>query len=244
MLGLGVGSFLNVIALRYKEGGRLFTKDVLVGRSRCPYCRKNLRWYELLPLVSFIIQLGRCRHCHGQISWQYPIVEILSGLTFVILPSVMEPGPLGILAVLTLILITFIDLRLSIIPDQLNLFLALLGVGMIVAFPSHVEIVSRVIGAVFGLGFFGLIILLTRGRGMGLGDLKLAGALGLLFGWPKIAVLVAIAFAVGGILAAVILLLKRKSLKDAIPFGPFLALASILVIFFGDVIINRYYPYF
>lgn len=245
ILGLAAGSFLNVLALRYREGGRIFTADVISGRSHCPYCQKTLRWYELVPLFSFIIQLGRCRHCHHKITWQYPVVEILSGLTFVVLPWIVEPAPLGILIVLTLMLITLIDLRLLVIPDQLNWFLVLLGLAplFIPAFDPHL-LIPKIGGALFGLVFFGLIIFLSRGRGMGLGDLKMAAALGFLFAWPSILVLVALAFILGGIWAAGVLLLGKKSMKDAVPFGPFLALAGVLVIFFGSVIINKYYPYF
>lgn len=233
LLGLVVGSFLNVVALRHKEGGRIFTKDVLLGRSRCPYCGKNLRWYELVPLLSFFIQFGKCRHCHGKISWQYPIVEVLSGFTFALIP------PIWVLVILTLLLITLIDLRLSVIPDQLNLFLVLLGVALLVGDFSSLS--SRVIGGGLGLVIFGLIVLASRGRGMGIGDLKMAGALGFLFGWPKIVLVLGLAFVLGGFVSAILLVLKRKSLKEAIPFGPFLALASVATIFCGDKIIGWYF---
>jgi prepilin signal peptidase PulO-like enzyme (type II secretory pathway) len=239
LLGLVVGSFLNVVALRYKPSGWLFTKDILVGRSHCPYCEKSLRWYELIPLISFFIQLGRCRHCHKKLTWQYPIVELLSGLTFVLAYQYLSPAPIWALVILTLLLVTLIDLRLSVIPDQLNLFLVLLGAALLVGDFSSLS--SRVIGGGLGLAIFGLIVLASRGRGMGVGDLKMAGALGFLFGWPKVVLVLGSAFVLGGIFSAILLALKRKSLKEAIPFGPFLALAGVIVIFFGDKIIRWYF---
>ncbi len=235
LLGLGAGSFLNVLALRYKPGGWIFTRDILSGRSHCPICQKQLRWYELIPILSFAIQLGQCRHCHQRISRQYPIVEILSGLTFVLAPIYADPAPIWIFVVLTLILIALIDYRLSIIPDQLNLFLAVLGLASVG--------LESIWGVTFGAGLFGLIILLTKRKGMGMGDLKLAAALGFLFGWPKIILIAGLAFVIGGLWAAALLLAKKKSLKDAIPFGPFLAIAAVVVIFAGDKLINFYSQY-
>lgn len=234
---------MNVVALRYQVGGPIFNKSILTGRSHCPYCQRTLQWYELVPVFSFLIQFGKCRHCKHNLTWQYPIVELLSGLTFVFVPGFIEPVPIGILVVLTLILITLIDLRLLVIPDQLTGFLAVLGLAVIALFPAHQNITYKIIGAALGLAIFGLIILLTRGRGMGMGDLKLAGVLGLLFGWPKIILIASLAFVIGGIWAAILLLTKKKSLKDAIPFGPFLAIAAVVVILIGDKLINFYSQY-
>lgn len=243
LLGLAVGSFLNVIALRYKSDGKLISGDLVFGRSYCPSCRAGLRWYELIPLVSFFVQLAKCRSCGGKISWQYPIIELLAGLAFVLVPKFAEPAPVGILVILILLLISLIDLRLSIIPDQLNLLLAFLGLAMIILFPGQQNVLDKFLGAGVGLAVFGLIILISRGQAMGMGDLKLAGALGLLFGWPKILAIIMIAFVVGGLFAALALFFGKKGMKDAIPFGPFLSTAAIVVIFCGDVIVNWYTSY-
>lgn len=234
-LGSAVGSFLNVVAIRYKPGAWLFTKDIFWGRSHCQKCQKNLRWYELVPVLSFLVQMGRCRHCHQLITWQYPAVELLAGLAFVLVPLYLQSVFIWIMAILSLLLIALIDYRLSIIPDQLNWFLAFLGMAFLG--------LNSIWGFLLGGGIFGLIILLTKGRGMGLGDLKLAAALGFLFGWPKIILIVALAFVIGGLWAAVLLLAKRKAPKDAIPFGPFLATASILVMFIGNKLVGFYSQY-
>ncbi len=241
IFGTAAGSFLNVLAMRYEEGGRIFRKDILTGRSRCPHCHKILRWFELVPLFSYILQLGRCRRCGKPLSWQYPAVELLGGLIFLLAALYLPAAPIWALALLTFLLITLIDLRLSVIPDQLNLFLGLLAVGLAAAGGfSAADIVSRLIGAAVGFGVFGLIVAITKGRGMGIGDWKMAVALGLLFGWPKIALLIGIAFIIGGIVAAAVLLTGARKLKDSIPFGPFLALAAVLVLIFGDLLIKLY----
>ncbi len=244
-LGLAVGSFINVLALRYKEDGRLISADIISGRSHCPYCGKTLRWYELIPLVSFFMQLGSCRHCHQRLTWQYPLVELAVGLAFLAFPFYPHPAPLWILAVVTLLLISLIDLRLYIIPDQLNWFLILLGLALLAGKGATNLSVwqDQLIGMFAGAAVFGVIVLLTRGRGMGLGDLKLAAALGFLFGWPDIILIVMIAFAAGGIVSLAVLGLRRKSLKDALPFGPFLAAAAVFVLLFGHYILTTYAPY-
>ena len=254
LLGLAVGSFLNVVALRYHAGGpariasqsvaggRLFTPDIVGGRSHCPYCDKTLRWYELIPFFSFVLQLGRCRHCRHTLSWQYPIVELLTGFALVGVALYAVPAVIWGFAVLALILIALIDLRLSIIPDQLNWFLVLLGLALIVyrGVGDFAVWQEGLIGLVFGIALFGAVILLSRGKGMGLGDLKMAGALGFLFGWPKIVLAAMASFIIGAFWALPLIALGKKRLKETIPFGPFLAAGAFLALFFGEVILRTY----
>lgn len=238
-----MGSFLNVLALRYEDGGKIFRRDILTGRSHCPHCGEALHWYELIPLVSFLLQLGRCRHCGKGLSWQYPLVEILGGLIFVLVPMIFFAPFIWILIFLTLLLITLIDLRLSVIPDQLNVFLAVLAAGSLLHDLSVGHLLNHSLGVVVGFCAIGLLVAGSRGRWMGHGDWKFVTALGLLFGWPHILILLGTAFVLGGVAGAIILVLRLKKLKDAIPFGPFLAAASVLVMIFGDVIINFYRLY-
>lgn len=238
LAGLAIGSFLNVLSLRYRPDGRLISRDIIFGRSHCPYCRATLRWYELIPLLSFIFQLGRCLRCRQKISWQYPVVELLSGFALAAWPLYPYPAPIWILVVLVSFFIAAIDLRLSVIPDQLNLLLGVLAFVAILKTNSLNLITDNLLGLATGGGFIGLIVFLSRGRGMGLGDLKMSAALGFLFGWPKIVALLGVAFVIGGIFSAILLIAGRKTLKDAVPFGPFLSTAAILVIFFGDGIIK------
>jgi prepilin signal peptidase PulO-like enzyme (type II secretory pathway) len=271
VFGAAFGSFLNVLAVRYNPDRLLLVGEVVGGRSRCSYCRKTLRWFELIPLVSFALQRGRCRHCGKRISFQYPLVEILSGLIFVLVPIRLNFYHLPpttyhlltafwLLVFLTLLLISLVDFRLSLIPDEANLFLAALGAIIIilsaVSFgPAHGSLLdgyaaffglrqniwlNHFAAAVFAAAFFLALILLTKGKGMGAGDLKLAAAMGLVFGWPDVMLMVFASFVVGAIVGASLVIAKKKKLKSALPFGPFLALASFLFFLFGGQLIQLY----
>lgn len=235
VLGLVVGSFLNVAALRYPSTSIIWT------RSRCSYCQQTLSWYELIPLMSFLLQQGKCRHCHEKLTLQYPLVELFSGLVFLLTPKFVANPAIWILAILALLLIALIDLRLTIIPDGLNIFLILLGLILLADDFGNFNLwINRIIGGVFGLGTYGFISFITKGRGMGMGDVKMAGALGFLFGWPAIIFLTAIAFIVGGAFASIMMLFKIKNFRDIVPFGPFISLAGIVMIFTGNYIMNWY----
>ncbi len=263
-LGLLVGSYLNVLALRFssEEGFKGSRK----GRSHCPYCKKALCWYELVPLVSFLIQGGKCRSCRKRIGLQYPIVELLSALVFILVPSQLGWSFITvpwILVFLIFILIAIIDLRLGVIPDKLNLLVA--GLGLLIALLTYYGGVSysgvggytllfqlgegnfwlqRLVGVILGLILFGGIYLLTRGKAMGLGDVKFAGALGILLGWPDVILALLLAFLVGALTAVPLLIIGRAAMKDALPFGPFITIGVTLVFFFGYHILNGYFHLF
>ncbi len=237
VLGAAFGSFLNVLAMRFEEDGKIFRRDIVRGRSRCPNCRKTLRWYELVPILSFAFQQGKCRDCDHILSWQYPFVEILSGMIFALTPIYFYSAPIWILIFLTLLLVTLIDLRLVIIPDQLNIFLGILGLAL--AF-SNGDWINRIIGALVGFCLIGLVVRLSGDRGMGMGDWKMAAALGLILGWPNIVVALAFAFVLGGFSAITLLVFGAKKLHSAIPFGPFLATGTVLAAIVGDWLIGLY----
>jgi prepilin signal peptidase PulO-like enzyme (type II secretory pathway) len=277
LVGTLAGSYLNVLGLRYSpEGGFKASRR---GRSRCPYCQRPLRWFELVPLLSFVIQAGRCRSCRRRIYWQYPLVELGSGLMFVLVPGKFGFSLLGWLwlaAFLTLLLVAIIDFRFWIIPDKLNLFLVFLGLAIAGFYflSGHYGLVEGKIwgsflgsqamvfwlgqtaigqpslwlnylaGAVLGLVFVGGIYFLSGGRGMGFGDVKLAGAVGLLLGWPDIVLALALAFITGSLASLILLAAKRKRWHDSLPFGPFIVLGVTLVFFFGYHIVNGYFRLF
>lgn len=272
MFGLAIGSFLNVIAVRYDGERFLLNQGTLGGRSRCPHCGKTLRWFELIPLASWIMLGGHCARCHAGIDAQYPIVELLSGFIFALVPyRVMEltgtsGGAFVAIAILwvvvfeALLLMSLIDIRLGIIPDELNGFLVILGifggiftmgflgalnVSFIGPYASLFGLqesfwVSHLAAAVFGAAFFGALIAITRGRGMGMGDLKLAVPLGLLFGWPDILFVVAFASVIGAAVGVVLVILGRRKMKGTVPFGPFLALGALTVFFFAAPLVQWY----
>ena len=279
-IGLAVGSFINVVSLRYQPGQKLLSSRIIGGRSHCPHCRQKLNWYELVPIFSFLIQKGRCRHCGSWISWQYPIVEILSGLIFVAIPwhlsnwhnynnlSIFQSFNLSIviwvLIFLLFLILAVIDLRHYLVPDQINLSLAILGIVLIIfqsfnlpifqsSFLGHYALLfnppgniwlNHLFAALLSSAFFAAIILITRGRAMGWGDFKLAGALGLIFGWPDVLMVVALSFVIGSLFVLPLLIKGKKKMKDVVPFGPFLVVSGALTFFFGFQIIAAYFNFF
>jgi len=279
IFGLAFGSFLNVVSLRYKPEQKLFSLKIIGGRSHCLACRKQLVWYELVPIFSFLFQKGKCRHCGHRISLQYPLVEFLAAVIFIAVPFLLSAGQwsmvsgqwlriiIWIAIFLLFLLLAIIDFRHYIIPDEINILLAVLGIMMIVSpvgsqmlkvndqmsfigyysmlFGSFGNIwVNHIGGAILPMVFFGLIIILSRGRGMGVGDFKLAGALGLIFGWPDILLVLALSFIVGAFVSVFLMIRKKKNIKDAVPFGPFLVIGAALVFFFGFQIVNLYFGFF
>lgn len=228
---------MNVLALRYDGHWHAG------GRSHCPHCKHTLRWFELIPLVSFLIQGGRCRRCKAKIGFQYAAGELLSAAIFVFIPLRFASSPwmlpaVWILAFELLLLIAYIDFRLQVVPDAL---VVLLGCTAVLETAVAGGWLGHLAGALFGAALFEFLVLVTRGKGMGMGDVMLAAPLGFLFGWPDIVFLSGAAFVFGGIVGAHLLLLKRKTMKSAVPFVPFLAAAAAFVLFFGDVTLRWYF---
>jgi len=243
IFGLAIGSFLNVVALRYDGDHFVFDSKMIGGRSHCPHCKKTLEWFELFPLFSFIFLRGRCRHCHAKIGFQYPLVELLSALLFVFVP--LYAGGIGqsifwVVAFEILLLVAYIDIRLGIIPDELNVALGIVGIFFVIFFGGAGAWVSHILGALFGGAFFGALVLLTRGKGMGMGDVKLAFPLGFLFGWPGMALLTGASFIVGAAAGLVAIARGTKTIKASLPFGPFLAIGALIIFFFGAAILRFY----
>ncbi len=273
-MGAALGSFFNVVALRYDPDKFLFARAVIGGRSHCPRCRAALRWFELIPLISFLAQLGRCRRCGVRISPRYFLVELTAGLLALIAffrfgaPDVwgreMALASLWALVFLVLLIVALIDFRLTIIPDEANVAIVALGVGIAALSASNFGPVSgsflgpyaMIFGArenmalniavaiLAAAALFGTLVGVTRGRGMGLGDLKLAMALAVPFGWPDIILLSAFAFIIGASLGGAAILARRTTLKGALPFGPFLALAALIVFLWAKPLLAGYFSLF
>ena len=278
LIGASFGSFLNVLYFRYHPDKFILRKDIIKGRSYCPKCHKTLSFYELIPVISFIIQGGKCRSCKQKISFQYILIEILSGLIFVFTPLFLKNNFITFFSkihniyyfwglsfiwsiiLLTLILIALIDLKFQIIPNELNLFLLFLGIilsvlqfynwndfysllgpyGALLGFKNNL-IINKLIALLFSLILFGGLVALTLGRGMGMGDVKLMIALAVIFGWPEIIIVSILSFILGGIISIITLILKRKTMKSLLPFGPFIVISSFLVMFFGYEILKFYF---
>lgn len=236
ILGLAVGSFLNSIIYRLDTG-----ESIVKTRSHCPYCKKTLSWFELIPLVSFILQKGRCRHCKKPISLQYPLVELATGVLFAFIGF----NVFWLFVISCLIVIFVYDLKHYIIPNEV------IYSAIVIAFLYRLfgiwdfgnwnlfEIWDLVLGILPTL-FFVAIILFSRGRWMGVGDVKLVLFMGLVLGWPKILVALFLAFLIGAFVSIILIIFKKKTLKSQIPFGPFLAGATVLALFIGDALINWY----
>ncbi|RJP45624.1 prepilin peptidase [Candidatus Parcubacteria bacterium] len=269
-VGACLGSFVNLIALRYDPDKFLFRREVVLGRSRCPGCGKPLRWFELIPFVSFLLQLGRCRRCGAGLSIRYPLVELAAGLIVLFVPARLEAfsvSPLHpivpiawISAMLLLFLVALVDARTKIIPDEANILLVALGaivawyvaphfsqvtgsfVGSSALLLGYREnvLVNRVVAVVFSALLFGFLVSATRGRGMGMGDAKLGLALAVLFGWPDVLLIFVLSFIIGSITGFMDIAFRKRTLKSHVPFGPFLVLASALVFFWGEEIVGWY----
>jgi leader peptidase (prepilin peptidase)/N-methyltransferase len=236
VLGLLIGSFLNVVIARVPEG-----KSVWGPRSACPGCGTLIAWYDNVPVVSFLALRGRCRTCGMAISPRYPLVELATAgafaLAFVRADSMLAFAVDAVLLA-ALIAITAIDLRHQIIPDVITLPGIVAGV-LANALTGRVSWLDSVIGVVVGGGIF-LVIILVTGGGMGGGDMKLGAMLGAFLGWQSALLALFLGVLAGGAVAIVLLLLGRKGRKEAIPFGPFLALGGAIAAFWGDQIIAWY----
>lgn len=287
LFGLAIGSFLNVVILRYTPEKRVLGK-ALGGRSHCPHCGHVLGAGELVPIVSFLLQRGKCRTCKHRLSFQYPIVEFGSAAIFAFFPLFLNSmygmstllflsaaAPFWyyamvaawICVLLAWIVIAAIDVRHYIIPNELNAFLFVLGIAITALLAAHQGqifpfrssflrnytllfsfsndiVLNHVLGMVFGGAFFGLLVTLSRGRGMGLGDVKLMLASGLVLGWPDIGLAAALAFVLGGILGGGLILVKQRTMKDRMPFAPFLVVGFFLTVFLGFAIVQGYFGLF
>ncbi len=281
-----MGSFLKVLA------DRALKQSSIGGRSECSFCHHKLSWFDLLPIISYLLLGGKCRYCHKKIGMEYVVVELISGITLAYLfytyaplfPTVKDPYQYllfwydlffktFIMVILGSIIIT--DIRKMLIPDRIILpgiliaFIALLVISIIKVvyfyyyltltpigqylLPPHtdyfyrhsVDMIWPLLGGIMmailiGLSFF-LLIVATRGRGMGGGDFKLGIFMGLVLGFPESLTALMLGFFTGALFGTILLILGKKKFGQTIPFGPFLALGCFLTIFWGDPIVNWYF---
>ncbi len=251
VLGLCIGSFLNVCIVRLPHD-----QSVMRPGSQCPRCHRPVRWFDNIPVLSFLLLRGRCRGCHAPISWRYPLVELLSGAMSV-LTYWYFPTPLGwaiwfVLFIAPLIAITFIDLEHQIIPDALSISGIPLGLlARAVLAPKGmlwIEVLDGVIGIVVGGGFLLLVSVvyekLRKQEGLGGGDVKLAAMFGAFLGWQGVIMVLLFSACLGSVVGLVTIAILRKNLQFAIPYGPFLAGAAVFYLFFGQDILHWYLGFF
>jgi leader peptidase (prepilin peptidase) / N-methyltransferase len=240
-LGAIIGSFLNVCIVRLPRG-----ESLIRPASHCPQCNAPIKFYDNIPLISYIILRGTCRHCKKRISVQYPVVEALTGL--MTLALFMKHGPtvqflLLLLFSSALLIITFIDLAHQIIPDAISIPGIPCGLGASLLIPT-VSWQESLLGILVGGGILLFIAVgykwITRRDGMGGGDIKLLAMMGAWLGWKAIPFIILASSLIGLLVGGGSGLLLKKGLRTKIPFGPFLAIASLIYIFFGPEIIRWY----
>ena len=233
LFGLCVGSFVNVVVYRLNH-----SLSPLRGRSFCPKCKKKIPWQDNLPLLSFILLRGRCRFCHSPISWQYPLVELATGLaTVFVLYSVSNYLLAIYYLVITYALIALFvsDFRYQTIPDEIVYPMILISLLYTISYTPY-----AILAALGASLFFLALVLVTRGRGMGMGDVKLAGLMGLVLGFPEIVVALMLAFLTGAIVGVILVSIGKKHFREHIPFGPFLTSATWISLFWGQTIWQFY----
>jgi leader peptidase (prepilin peptidase)/N-methyltransferase len=224
--GLLVGSFLNVVGYRVPRG-----ESIVFPASRCPHCGRSLQPWENVPVLSWLALRGRCSSCKAGISVRYPLVELLTGALFVLAVLEYGPTPAGVAACAlcaVLVAVLFFDLDHLLIPDALVVPCAIFAFCLAL---SQGRAVAGLENAAIAGGVFAVIYYATRGRGMGMGDVKLAAALGLAMPPGSGIALVAVSFVVGAMIAIPVLLAGSRGRRDALPFGPFLVVAAYLLVF-------------
>ena len=259
IIGIIIGSFLGVVNWRLK-----MAEDIVWERSRCPHCKGHIRWYDNIPLLSFVILAGQCRDCKKRISWEYPLIELVTGLLFAAVAWKFL-GTLGFMvgperiftngdivdmsfwlfAVCYLVLIFFHDLDFMLIPDAAVYPAILVTLGYqyykylggplgIASFKA--PITSALLAAFVAALFFFLLIWMSRGKWIGGGDVKMGFLAGAMVGWPKILFVLFFAYMIGAIASLILIATKKKTWKSQIPFGPFLVAGILLVMFFSEQI--------
>ncbi|MDD5689977.1 MAG: prepilin peptidase [Caldisericia bacterium] len=235
VLGLIVGSFLNCVILRTYKG-----ESFIVGRSYCPKCKHDLKPWDLIPVLSYLILRGKCRYCGNKISFQYPLVELSTAIifSFVYLQVGLTSEMIYLLAIMAIFIVIFVyDLKYYIIPDKFVFSGIILSAIWVFLTGDILITFASAIGASL---FFFLIWFFSKGLAMGFGDVKLAFLIGLLLGWPNVIVGLFLGFFFGAIIGTISLLINQKNLKSEIPFAPFLLSGAFVALFWGDKIVQWY----
>jgi leader peptidase (prepilin peptidase) / N-methyltransferase len=241
VLGAVIGSFLNVCIYRIPTG-----ESIVKPRSQCWSCGQPIKWYQNIPVLSFLVLRGRCAMCETKISWRYPLVELLTGGLFALLSLRFGPQPFVValmLFVAILVAITFIDLDHQIIPDVISLPGIVLGFICSFLLP-WVSWSDSLLGILLGGGSLFLVAsgyeLLTKKEGMGGGDIKLLAMIGAFLGWRSVLPIIFFSSVLGTLVGVSAMLIKKADGKLAIPFGPFLSTGAIIYLLWGPLIVRWY----
>lgn len=241
VLGLIVGSFSNVCIYRVPRN-----ESVIYPASHCPKCRTKIKPVDNIPLLSYILLKGRCRNCGSKISIQYPIVEFLTGLIYLIIYLIYGLSIQSLVYIIltsALIIIAFIDLQEQIIPDVISL--PGIVIGLILSFiVPYISFINSALGALVGGGIILIIAwvgsTIFKKEAMGGGDVKLTAMIGAFLGWRYTIISLFLGFFLGALIGIILIMTKIKKREDAIPFGPFIALGSIITFLWGEKILLWY----
>ena len=247
ILGASIGSFLNVLI------DRLPNEESIIGRSHCDYCRKKIAWYDLFPIISFLILKGKTRCCHKKLNWQYPLIEFITGVIFV---EVFKDSPyvesltrtvLTVSILSCLIVIFFSDLKYHLISDYILLALFVSSVLLKFVIPVSLVIPAKagiqtigidiVSSLIVALPIF-LIYFISKEKAMGLGDVYLSAIMGFLLGWQAGFLALYIGFVTGAVFGLIAIVFKNKKLKSKVAFGPFLVIGTVIMLFWGEKIME------
>lgn len=245
VIGLVIGSFLNVCIYRIQKH-----VSILKPRSHCPNCKHQLKIWENIPVLSYLLLRGKCSNCNIKISSRYPLVEILTSLVFVVIyynfDISVETFSL-IVFFSIVIIITFIDIDVQLIPNNL-LIISILPIIAFMLFSPSNSYLSHINGAILLallfliIGYFGKLI--YKVDSMGMGDVKYAAVIGLLLGWQKGILAFIIAFFSAAVIIVIVSMYKKLSRKQRIPFGPFLSIGCFVAFFWGTNILNWYLGFY
>lgn len=259
IVGLIIGSFLGAVNYRLKTA-----EDIVFERSHCPKCKQKIRWYDNIPLLSFVILAGQCRDCKKKISWEYPLIELVTGLLFAAVAwkflgawgFAADPSRIftnhdiiemsfWLFSACYLVLIFFHDLDFMLIPDA-AIYPAII---VSLAYQSYrylesplgiatlkAPITSALFAAFVAALFFFFLIWISKGKWIGGGDVKLGFLAGAIVGWPKVLFVLFFAYMIGAVISLFLIASKKKTWKSQIPFGPFLVTGIFIVLFFSEQI--------
>jgi len=256
IFGLSIGSFINAFVFRFKNN-----LSISKARSICPKCKKQLKWQHNIPLLSFIFLYGKCAYCKQKISSQYPIVELITGILFLIsfinvLNNFNEllSNYFVILVIFYWIVISFLiiiflyDLKYMLIPDKISItaiVVIFILQGILILFKNDFSLLIThysllLLSAIIISSFFLLQFLISKGKWIGGGDIRLGFLMGIILGWPLGLVALFLSYIIGSLTAIPLLIIKNKTLKSEIAFGTFLCTATLIVLFWGQNILNWY----
>lgn len=242
ILGLIFGSFINCLVYRLKE------EKTIMGRSFCPKCEHKLGFWDLIPLFSFIFLKRKCRYCQKKIAMQYFLAELITGLIFVFIYwfyflskfASFNFLALGFYLIISVfLLILFIyDFKYYLIPDIIVWPAIVIALGFNLLLGQGIG--NLLLAGLIGLVFFGFQYFISKGKWIGEGDILLGILVGFIVGWPQILLTLFISYILGSVIGIILILFKKKNWSSKIPFGPFLVLGTWISIFCGDYIINWY----